>query len=99
MKDSTSVDQVLANARLDQRIHRFSPEELYEEATQVLLDPGARTTASIIEASKVDQAVPGELALGDSIGIATGQLIALLGVCIGLFVATYLVFVRQEVRA
>jgi len=99
VKDETAVDQVLANARLDQQIHRFSPEELYEEATQVLLDPGARTTASVIQASQVDQAVPGDLTLRDSVGIAAGQLIALIGVCVALFVVTYLVFMRQEVRA
>ena len=32
-------EAVLANARLDQNIHRISPDELYKEATQVLLDP------------------------------------------------------------
>jgi ABC-2 type transport system permease protein len=39
---SSAPEAVLANARLDQDIHRISPDELYEEATQVLLDPAAR---------------------------------------------------------
>ena len=99
VKDQTNSDQVLANAKLDQNIHRISPEELYRESTSVLLDPSSRTTASVIASTQLDQAVPGDLSLSDSVGIAAGQLIALIGVCAALFVATYVVFVRQEIRA
>jgi ABC-2 type transport system permease protein len=99
VKDSTNAEQVLNNARIDQDVHRFSPEELYSEATSVLLDPTARTTATVIDAAQADQALPGDLDLSDSLGIVAGQLIALLGVCAALFVATYLTFVSQEVRA
>jgi ABC-2 type transport system permease protein len=99
VKDSTNAEQVLDNARIDQDVHRFSPEELYSEATSVLLDPSARTTATVINAAQADQAVPGDLDLRDSLGIVAGQLVALLGVCAALFVATYLAFVSQEVRA
>ena len=99
VKDSNDAVAVLANSRLDQRVRRFSPEELYEESTSVLLDPAARTTDNLVEASQLDQAVPGDLDLADSLGISAGQLLALIAVCALLFVATYLVFVRQEVRA
>ena len=53
---SSAPEAVLANARLDQNIHRISPDELYEEATQVLLDPAARTTSSLV---RVQPAGPG----------------------------------------
>jgi hypothetical protein len=63
VKDSTNAEQVLNNARIDQDVHRFSPEELYSEATSVLLDPTARTTATVIDAAQADQALPGDLDL------------------------------------
>jgi len=99
VKDTNDVAAVLANARLDQQIHRISPEELYQETTQVLLDPASRSTASVIESSRLDQAIPSELALGDSLGLAAWQLLVMIGVGVALFVADYLVFIRQEVRA
>ena len=60
---SSAPEAVLANARLDQDIHRISPDELYEEATQVLLDPAARTTSSLVASSRLDQALPSSLSL------------------------------------
>ena len=95
----SDTDAVLANARLDQTIRRISPEQLYEEATQVLLDPASRSTSTVVAASRLDQAIPGQLGLGDSLGLAGWQLLVLFGTGLGLFVADYLVFIRQEVRA
>jgi len=99
VKDDSAPEVVLANSRLDQEIRRFSPTELYQESTDVVLDPSVRTTTDLIESNQVDRAVAGDLSLGNSLGIVAGQLMALLGVCAALFVASYLVFVRQEVRA
>ncbi len=99
VKDSGNAAAVLANARLDQQIHRISPEELYEEVTQVLLDPTARTTASVIESNRLDLAIPTRLGLGDSLGLAAGQLLTLVALALVLFAADYVVFIRQEVRA
>lgn len=99
VKDSADAAAVLANARLDQQLHRISPEELYEEATQVLLDPTARTTASVIESSRLDLAIPTQLGLADSLGLAAGQLLTLVAAAVVLFAADYVVFIRQEVRA
>ena len=53
----------------------------------------------MIEASRLDQAIPGQLGLGDSLGLAGWQVLVLIGTALGLFVADYLVFIRQEVRA
>ncbi|MEZ5217890.1 MAG: ABC transporter permease [Ilumatobacteraceae bacterium] len=95
---ATSAD-VLANARLDQRIHRISPDELYQEATQVLLDPEARSTDVVTSPSRLDQAIPGELGLRESVSLASWQILVLLGGVAALFAADYLIFMGQEVRA
>ena len=96
---SSTPEQVLANARLDQAIHRLSPDELYEEATQVLLDPAARTTSSIIAANRLDQALPTSLSLNESIALAWWQVVSMVAAAAVIFVVAYLVFMRQEIRA
>ncbi len=66
---------------------------------QVLLDPAARSTSSLIDPTQLDQAVPSQLSLTDSLGLAAWQLLVLVGIGLGSFVADYLVFMRQDVRA
>jgi ABC-2 type transport system permease protein len=96
--DSPS-SQVLANARLDQNIHRISPDELYDEAVQVVLDPSARTTASLVETQQVDQALPSALSLGQSLSLAWWQVVTMAATGAVTFLAAYWVFMRQEIRA
>jgi ABC-2 type transport system permease protein len=96
---NSAPDQVLANARLDQSIHRISPDELYEEAVQVLLDPAARTTSNLIESQRLDQALPTSLSLDQSLSLAWWQVVSMAAVTVVMFVAAYWVFMRQEIRA
>ena len=96
---SSPPEVVLANARLDQDIHRISPDELFEEATQVLLDPAARTTSSIVASSRLDQALPSSLSLDESLSLAWWQVVSMAAAAAVIFVAAYLVFLRQEIRA
>ncbi len=65
----------------------------------MLLDPAARTTATLVQASQVDQAVPGSTWTSPTASHRRRPGVALLGMCAALFVATYLAFLRQEVRA
>ena len=94
-----TAQQLLANARTEQTFDRISPDRLYREATQVLLDPSLRSTSALVDPQQLDQAVPSHLALADSLSLAGWQLLVLIGLGAGLFVADYLVFIRQEVRA
>ena len=96
---SSAPEAVLANARLDQDIHRISPDELYEEATQVLLDPAARTTSSLVASNRLDQALPSSLSLDESLSLAWWQVVSMAAAAAVIFVAAYLVFLRQEIRA
>jgi ABC-2 type transport system permease protein len=96
---SSPPEAVLANARVDQNIHRISPDELFEEATQVLLDPAARTTSSIVASNRLDQALPSSLSLDESLSLAWWQVVSMAAAAAVIFVAAYLVFLRQEIRA
>ena len=94
-----SVEVVLANARLEQTVRRFSPSELYQEATGVLLNPSRQSTGLIVEDNSTSQALPSTLSLSESLVLAWWQVVALVGGMVVLFAAAYASFMRQEVRA
>ena len=94
---SSTGRQVLDNARLELNIRRASPDQLYRDATGVLLNPSQRSTGIVV----TDQtgALPSELPLRESLLLAWWQLVAIVGAGIAMFAAAYVGFLRQEVRA
>lgn len=92
-----SSQQVLDNARLDLNIRRISPDQLYRDATGVLLNPSQRSTGIVV--SDQTGALPSELPLQESLLLAWWQLVAIVGGGVAMFAAAYLGFLRQEVRA
>lgn len=95
--DATTED-VLANARLELNVRRLSPDQLYKEATSVLLNP-ARQSTGILVVEQGDRALPSTLPLDQSLILAWWQLISLVAGTVVLFAAAYVTFMRQEVRA
>jgi ABC-2 type transport system permease protein len=93
-----TAEQVLDNARLEQTVKRFSPSELYQEATGVLLNPSRQSTGLVVEDSS-SQALPSTLSLSESLVLAWWQVAALIGGVVVLFAGAYASFMRQEVRA
>ena len=94
-----TAEVVLANARLELNVRRFSPSELYQEATDVLLNPSRQSTGLIIQDDTTSQALPSTLSLSESLVLAWWQVAALVGGVVVLFAIAYTVFMRQEVRA
>ena len=94
----SSVEQVLANARLELNIRRLSPDQLYRDATSVLLNPSRQTTGIVVQ-DQSSGALPTSLPLSESLQLAWWQLVAIIGGTVALFAAAYLTFMRQEVRA
>ena len=95
--DSTS-EEVLANARLELNVRRFSPDQLYNDATGVLLNPSRQSTG-IVVLDPQNGALPSSLPLRQSLLLAWWQLVVLVAGTIMVFGAAYTVFMRQEVRA
>ena len=95
--DSTA-DEVLANARTELTVRRFSPDQLYKDATGVLLNPSRQTTGIVID-SQDNSALPTSLPLDQSLLLAWWQVVVLVAATIVLFAAAYTTFMRQEVRA
>lgn len=94
--DSTA-EEVLANAKLELDVRRFSPDQLYRDATGVLLNPDRQSTGIVV--AQDPAALPSTLPLTDSLVLAWWQLVAIVGGAVLLFAGAYLTFMRQEVRA
>jgi ABC-2 type transport system permease protein len=94
----STAEEVLANARLELNVRRLSPDQLYKDATSVLLNPSQQTTG-IVTTDQNSGALPSTLPLSESLQLAWWQLVVLVAGTIVMFAAAYLVFMRQEVRA
>jgi ABC-2 type transport system permease protein len=93
-----TTEEVLANARTELNVRRMSPDELYKEATGVLLNPARQSTGILVMAPE-SGALPSTLPLEQSLILAWWQLVALVAAAFVLFAGAYVAFMRQEVRA
>lgn len=86
-------------ASVGQNLARLSPSTLFGEVVLAVLNPGTRTLGPIY-LSQLQGAVMGApLPLAQSLLIAWPQIVGLIGGTIALFVAGYVIFQRQEIRA
>jgi ABC-2 type transport system permease protein len=93
--------QVAAVER-QQALARISPQTLYAETTRVLVAPEERTLDQLLTLSQVaqlQQAPVTPLSLDQSLLLAVPQLLGLVALTVVCFVAAYIGFMRQEVRA
>jgi ABC-2 type transport system permease protein len=82
-----------------QMLARLSPATLFGECVLALLHPTTRTLGPVY-ISQLERAVMGSpLPLWDSVMVAWPQIVGLIAATILLFVAGYVAFQRQEVRA
>ena len=98
MSADSSVDDVLANARTELTVRRLSPDQLYKDATGVLLNPTRQSTGIVVEQTD-PLALPSSLPLDQSLLLAWWQVVVLVAATVVLFAAAYITFMRQEVRA
>jgi ABC-2 type transport system permease protein len=92
----------LDNARFEQNLSRISPRQLYDEASQLVLTPLARSSSvlSVGESIQAAQANPdSSLSLEESLLQVWVQVVLLVAATAVLFVAAYVLFMRQEIRA
>lgn len=85
-----------------QGIGLISPSTLFGTSVPILLDPSARTTmlySTYSQASQLQNAVIGPLPLDQSLLLVWPYLVVLVGIVIGCFAVSYILFMRQEIRA
>jgi len=83
-------------------LSRISPNQLFSEAATTLLSPEVRAAGldPVSQYIKLQGAIPGApLPLSESLAVAWPLGVTLIAGVIVLFVAGYIVFQRQEVRA
>src|SRR5579862_5201010 len=91
--------QTPGTAQLEQILARFSPSTLFAEVVVALLDPTTRALGPIYLSQLQGAVLGAPLPLASSVLIAWPQIVAMIATAILLFVAGYVVFQRQEVRA
>jgi ABC-2 type transport system permease protein len=98
-------NDVLELLNVQQALARLSPGDLYNEVVAVLLDPSVRSTQQSMFASMglilIERgAIPdAPIPVLQSLLVVWGQIVGLVAGTILLFVTSYIVFQRQEVRA
>ncbi|MEA5003898.1 MAG: ABC transporter permease subunit [Christensenella sp.] len=96
--DQSTTSVVLSNYNLAGGVSRISPATLYSESVSTILDPSVRSIGVILT-SQVDRAVTGALSIDQSILLVWPHLIGLLAITMICFAISYVVFMRQEIRA
>lgn len=94
-----TVQQELSNVRLQQNLARLSPGTLYEEATTALLIPETRTLSRVLLPTQVFRTVRGNLSLTQSLLLVWPQIVSLVALTVVAFAASYVTFMRREIRA
>lgn len=90
--------ELIRNVELQRMITRISPNILFQEATTVLLVPLVRSLG-IVSQSHAAYMVPNPLSLGQSILLVWPHITGLIGLSAICFAASYILFMRQEIRA
>ena len=97
----TSAD-IIRNSNLHLMLLRFSPNMLFGEATQILLNPLYGSVLNIFSAISAGQsALPllNYLTLGQSLRSIWPHIVSLLSLSAVCFGISYIVFMKQEIRA
>ena len=90
--------ELIRNVELQRMITRVSPNILFQEATTVLLVPLVRSLG-IVSQSHAAYMVPNPLSLGQSILLVWPHITGLISLSAVCFAASYILFMRQEIRA
>jgi len=93
-----TTQALINNYEMQQLLLRISPSYLFLESSTVLLLPLVRTLG-IITIGEAAYMIPNPLSLGQSLLLAWPHLTILIGLTAVCFGVSYVVFMRQEVRA
>ncbi len=95
--DATNAE-LLRHGQLSTELNRISPATLYDEATTALLNPSVRSLGVLVY-QQIDRALVSPLSLSQSLILVWPQVISLLGLVLLFFTISYVVFMREEIRA
>ena len=90
--------ELIRNMEVQRMITRVSPNILFQEATTVLLVPLVRSLGMVSQ-SQAAYMVPNPLSLGQSILLVWPHITSLISLSAVCFAVSYILFMRQEIRA
>jgi len=98
---NATLDQTIAHAQALQLLSAISPNEIFQQATAVILNPGitALSVSGPGQLIQLSQQIPSLLSLDQSLLIAWPYLVTLVALMVVSFAGAYVAFLRQEVRA
>jgi len=94
-----SQAELIRNAELQKMLLRFSPNTLFQEATTALLLPVVVGSFGVITSSQIAYMLPNPLSLGQSTLLIWPHLTSLVSLSAICFAISYVLFMRQEIRA
>ena len=98
--EGATTAELIRNVGLEQTIMRLSPNTLFSEATNALLLPALGENPLIIAISPAAAfLLPNPLSLDQSLLFIWPQLTAMIALSVICFATSYIVFMRQEIRA
>lgn len=92
------LEEVLAQARLELMLSRFSPNTLFVEAAVGLLNPAVRTLGILLPFEMEGAILGAPLPVGQSLILIWPHLTGMLSITILLFALSYISFQRREIR-
>lgn len=103
VENPRDVEQVARHERVAAAVNRSSPVSLYTEAASTLMDPYKKTTKSFVLVGPMERAslsrFNNPLDVPESVLVVAPFLITILALTSVCFAASYLVFMRQEIRS
>lgn len=96
---SLIVPAIAKTTEMTLMLLRFSPNTLFQEATMVLLLPRWRGAGLLTAGEELAYMLPNPLSLGQSMLIVWPQLTALVSLTAVCFAISYMLFMKQEIRA
>ncbi len=94
-----SEAEIIRNIELRQMLMRFSPNTLFSEATTALLLPVTVGSLGLITQSQAAYMLPNPLSLGQSLLLIWPHITSLVSLSAICFAISYLLFMKQEIRA
>lgn len=97
--DPNDAAAYMRHADAIQLLSRLSPAQLYQEAASTLLLPDVRTLNPFITQDQAYLAISAPLSFGQSVLLVWPHIVALIAETAVCFAASYVMFMRQEVRS
>lgn len=98
VRETSTMEQLLNNYEFQTAINRLSPYYLYSEAVSTIMNPSVRST-NLILPQQLSGAVAGYLSLGQSVLLVWPHMTGLLALTALIFAASYMSFMRREIRS